>query len=82
VEKKTLDQVFRIFGRIPAVPDECIQRLPIEFGKIIKSFLATGRLALRRNQYHAPLSALKSFGAASRRTVVNLHVNAPSKIQL
>src|SRR6516164_5025090 len=47
VKKKTLDQILRVFGRIPAMPDKGIQRVPIEFAKIAESFLGAGRLALR-----------------------------------
>jgi hypothetical protein len=51
VKEKTLHQVLRFFGRMPAIPDKRVKRVPIEFAKIGESFLGARRLALRRNQY-------------------------------
>ena len=81
VKEKTLNQVLRIFGRIPTIPDKGIQRVPVAFAKIGKSFLGTRRLALRRNQYHAPQSGLKLLRAAVRRTLVTLHLDVSCAVQ-
>jgi hypothetical protein len=78
VKEKTLSQVLRIFGRISAVPNKGIQRVPIEFAKIGKSRFGTGRLALCRNEYDAPPSRLKSVRSARRRTLFRLHLLNPA----
>jgi hypothetical protein len=39
VKEKTLNQVFRIFWRISAVPNKGVQGVPIKFAKIGEGFL-------------------------------------------
>ena len=76
VKEKTLDQVLRIFRRMPTMPDEPIQRVPVQFAKSGESLFGTGRLAMRGNQYHAPPSGLKTLRVARRRILVQPHLNA------
>jgi len=65
-----LNQVLRIFGRIPAMPDKRIQRVPIKFAKTGEGLLGTGRLALRGQQHRVPPGRLKPVRSACLHTLI------------
>jgi len=67
-----LGQILGLFWRVTPAPCICIKRIPVDSVELTKRRLGIRRLALSREQHHAPPSRTESVRVVSERSFLRL----------